>query len=270
MPRRLERSAVARIEDVIVEHLNDPYISNLELLEGLARDYHTTIRTIYRHIARVSANMPPQRFSGGAPRYITWEMECSIKLVLDQQPWLYLDEIRDFIFEAYGVYVCLATICNTLRHIKVTRKKLKVEASQRNDELRNQWLYDLQFYSASQLVFVDESGSDDRTGDRFYGWSTEGSRAVVRRWLQNRDRVSVLPAYTIEGYIASQTFYGTCDGEIFESFIIDRLLPLCNPFPGPRSVIVMDNASIHQSPGIYGRSGSQEGRPSTIPPTIFS
>jgi transposase len=70
---------------------------------------------------------------------------------------------------------------------------------------------------------------------------------VVRRWLSSRERVSVLPAYTIEGYIAAKTFYGTCTGEIFEDFIVDQLLPLCNPYPGPRSVIIMDNASVHVS-----------------------
>jgi transposase len=96
-------------------------------------------------------------------------------------------------------------------------------------------------------VCVDESGSDDRTRDRQYRWSNIGVRAIVRRWLANRDRVSVLPAYTIEGYITARTFYGTCTGVIFEDFIIDELLPLCNPYPGPRSVIIMDNASVHHS-----------------------
>ena len=33
---------------------------------------------------------------------------------------------------------------------------------------------------------------------------------------------------------------------LFEDFIEKRLLPMCNPFPGVRSVIVMDNAPIHQ------------------------
>jgi transposase len=43
------------------------------------------------------------------------------------------------------------------------------------------------------------------------------------------------------------TFPGTCTGELFEEFIIDYLLPLCNPYPQARSVIVMDNASIHHT-----------------------
>jgi transposase len=43
----------------------------------------------------------------------------------------------------------------------------------------------------------------------------------------------------------STTFMGTLIGAIFESFIIEQLLPFCNPFPAPRSVIIMDNASVY-------------------------
>ncbi len=70
---------------------------------------------------------------------------------------------------------------------------------------------------------------------------------MVHRWLENKERVSVLPAYTIKGYITATTFYGTCTGQIFENFIIEQLLPLYNPYPGPCSVIIMDNALVHYS-----------------------
>jgi transposase len=132
-----------------------------------------------------------------------------------------------------------------LKRIKVTRKKLTVQAGQRNEELRTQWLDDLQQFTAEQIICVDESGSDERTGDRLMGYADTGTRAVVSRWLESRDRVSVLPAYTIDGYIASTTFMGTLTGDMFEDFIIEQLLPLCNPFPAPRSVIFLDNASVH-------------------------
>jgi len=32
----------------------------------------------------------------------------------------------------------------------------------------------------------------------------------------------------------------------FHKFIEDDVLPKCNPWPGPRSVIIMDNAKIHR------------------------
>ncbi|PMD22311.1 hypothetical protein NA56DRAFT_719073, partial [Hyaloscypha hepaticicola] len=87
------------------------------------------------------------------------------------------------------------------------------------------------------LVYIDESGSDERTGNRAYRWVTKGS--------PRRNRISVLLVYMINGYITSRTFKGTCTGEIFEDFIIDELLPLYNLYPGSRSVIIIDNASVH-------------------------
>ena len=36
----------------------------------------------------------------------------------------------------FNINPCLQIVANALKHIKVTRKKLKVEATQQNDELR--------------------------------------------------------------------------------------------------------------------------------------
>jgi hypothetical protein len=58
-------------------------------------------------------------------------------------------------------------------------------------------------------------------------------------------RESLLAAYSIDGYIASRTLKGTCTVDIVEDFLIDHLLPLCNPFPQSRSVVILDNASVH-------------------------
>ena len=38
---------------------------------------------------------------------------------------------------------------------------------------------------------------------------------------------------------------GSVDGEIFESFIETSLLPVLQLFGNPKSIVVMDNASIH-------------------------
>jgi hypothetical protein len=62
-------------------------------LKQLAHDYNTSLRTIYRHKSRVEANCPVARRSSGPRRIITWNMEQSIKHLLDERPWFYLDEI---------------------------------------------------------------------------------------------------------------------------------------------------------------------------------
>jgi hypothetical protein len=70
---------------------------------------------------------------------------------------------------------------------------------------------------------------------------------VVQRWLKRKIRVSALIGYMIDGFLACVTFTGGGTGDIFKDFIIEDILPLYSPYLGPRSVIVMDNASIHHS-----------------------
>ncbi len=70
---------------------------------------------------------------------------------------------------------------------------------------------------------------------------------MVKRWLQSRERVSVLPVYTIDGYITFTTFMGTCTGDMFVDFIINDLLLLYNVYPASKSVVVLNNALIYYS-----------------------
>jgi transposase len=244
MAPRLSAFVVERIEDA----LTCPGITiDFDYIKEIASNYDCSFQSIYKHKERLAFGRPAGTRSGGPHNVINWEMEIAIKQLLDEMPWFYQDEIAEFLEAAYGVKVSQSMVSRALSRIKITRKKLKVEAAQRNEELRNDWLFELQDYTAEQLVFLDESGSDSRTGDRQYGYSHRGSRAKVKRWLSDRKRVSILPAYTIEGYIKAKSFYGTATTETFEDFIFDQVLEETSPFPGPRSVLVMDNASIHHA-----------------------
>lgn len=55
-------------------------------------------------------------------------------------------------------------------------------------------------------------------------------------------------------FVYFRVFQGPTDGAFFLEFM-KQLLPHCNPFPGKRSVIIMDNASIHRSPDIEAACG---------------
>ena len=74
---------------------------------------------------------------------------------------------------------------------------------------------------ADQIVSINELGSDNRIGDRYYRWSIKGVRAIVYRWFRNKVRVFVLVAYMITRYIKALVFNGTCDGDVFKGFIIN-------------------------------------------------
>jgi hypothetical protein len=95
------------------------------------------------------------------------------------------------------------------------------------------------------LVFIDESGINSKLGERSYGRAPKGRRIHHKVTTQKSRNFSLLPALSMDGYLACNLYRGSIDAERFETFIRDDVLPHCTPYPGPRSVIVMDNASIH-------------------------
>jgi hypothetical protein len=124
---------------------------------------------------------------------------------------------------------------------------MRIRAAQRNPELRADWMRKLASYRADQLIFVDESAANEKTSHRKCGWAPVGVTPHEDRVLERSKRWSILPAYTADGFMIWDIEHGSFTQELFEDFIEHRLLPLCNPFPGIRSIIVMDNAPIHHS-----------------------
>jgi hypothetical protein len=111
--------------------------------------------------------------------------------------------------------------------------------------LRCAWLKKLGKWTAEQLVFLDESGINAQSGERTRGWSKKGNVARLAIPFNKGENFTVLPAMTVNGYIACNVYRGSVNAEIFKLFIEHDVLPYCSPFPGPRSIIIMDNASIH-------------------------
>jgi transposase len=65
--------------------------------------------------------------------------------------------------------------------------------------------------------------------------------------MKRSERWSILPAVTVNGYIAFTMFQGAITAEVYEQFLLDSVLPYATP---GYSVLVMDNASIHRSPRV--------------------
>jgi hypothetical protein len=124
---------------------------------------------------------------------------------------------------------------------------MQIRAAQQSPELRNLWMKSLTGWTADQLIFIDESAANERTGDRKYGWAPVGVTPHVSRAFKRSERWSLLPAYTVDGFITWEILQGSFTAGLFENFIENKVLPLCNPYPLPHSIIVMDNAPIHQS-----------------------
>jgi hypothetical protein len=158
--------------------------------------------------------------------------------------------MQEYVEEKHGISVSRYIISRALKRVEHTHKKLKYRAAQRNQLLRESWKAKIATFKASQLVFLDESGANPRTGNRRYGWSPKGRECITDQELKRTANWSLLPAYSLDGYIGAHIYQGSFNADRFEDFIIDVVLPQCQAFPNDRSVIILDNASIHNTDGI--------------------
>ena len=139
----------------------------------------------------------------------------------------------------------MPTVCKLLARYGYTRKKMKRIALQRNIDYRGAFMAEVCQYSRDMFIWVDETGSDARDMLRRYGYALRGLRAETRSLLVRGRRISSIAAIDSTGLVDVYNTNGTVNGEIFYDFVRGSLIPNMLPFPNPRSILVMDNCSIH-------------------------
>ena len=102
-------------------------------------------------------------------------------------------------------------------------------------------------YDPSMFVWLDETGIDARNTIGKYGYSLKGMPLCDQRLLVRGKRYTTIPIVSLKGIHNVYLAEGTMNGNRFVQFVQNCLLPHLMPFNGvnPRSVVIMDNASIH-------------------------
>jgi hypothetical protein len=128
-----------------------------------------------------------------------------------------------------------------------TRQKIEHIALQRSDESRARYMADIAIYNPEMFIWIDETGCDRRNSIRKYSYSLRGVTPRDHRLLIRGTRYSAIPVMSMQGIHDVAIMEGTVNGDRFEQFVANTLLPILNPFNGsnPLSIVVMDNCSIH-------------------------
>ena len=102
---------------------------------------------------------------------------------------------------------------------------MRKAATERDDIARSEWLLEItSLYTADQLVVLDETSKDDRTICRKYGRAPRGEDPFVEVSLERGVRYSILPALTIDGYLAVRVVEGSIDGAEFYDFVVNDVV----------------------------------------------
>ena len=206
-------------------------------------------RSVQRYLSlfHSTGSVAPKDSTGGPGKLLTETEQFSILQSLIYNPSAFLHEIQTQLYETTGKWIHASTICRTIHQHNFTHKKIQMIALQRSQEARIRFMAEVSGYSPDMLIWVDETGSDRRNSIRSYGYALRGMRPVCHHLSVGGRRVSAIPVMTTRGIEDVFTTTDRVNGDVFERFVCECILPIILPFDGnnPRSVLVMDNASIH-------------------------
>ncbi|GIQ82007.1 hypothetical protein KIPB_003070 [Kipferlia bialata] len=108
--------------------------------------------------------------------------------------------------------------------------------------------------SHDMLVFCDESSCDVRDLLRRYGWEDKGKDLIMRVPMDRNGRISVMAFIGHTGVLDYNYVTGTYDSVAFVNTVFALFRKgYLNPYPLPRSVLIMDGAHIHTAKGVIDK-----------------
>jgi transposase len=183
----------------------------------------------------------------GRPHNMTIADEKALLEVLETHGWMYQDEMIWWLEYERGVIISQPTLSRTLRRNKWTQKAIETISKRRSEHLRELYLDAMAAYPAEDIIFIDESIFNEKTGWRLKAWAPIGDPSRYRQSINRGSTYSILPAMTIDGYLpCTGVKKGYYHREEFVIWIREYLLPSIEEKYGSRPmVIVMDNCSVH-------------------------
>ena len=240
------------LDDIDEQWVQEMFEQGFDVKSVLEVLPHASRSAIYRKLQNFrtfGATRRPlaARARKGRRRLITEHIETFLVELLAQKSDLWQDEMIFEVWSKFGVLVSQSTMSLVLKRLRWSKKVAVRVAAQRDQVERARYEHEVRTYSEEMLLFVDESNVGEKTLFRRTAWSPIGLPAITTSVLRNSTRCSVLPAYSIEGSLPGTTLVveGSVTQLIFEDWLEHRVLPQCAPFPGRRSVLIMDNCNTH-------------------------
>jgi transposase len=171
----------------------------------------------------------------GRPRIFNFEDIVYLKRIIKHRPDWFLDELQYLLQTSRFVSANFSTIQRELVRAGVSTKKLKKIASERNENLRADYIRHMAQYSPEQLGFLDEVSKDERTSSRLLGRSMKGTRAVKKGVFIRGRRFSAEGLLTIDGLISNTVVEGSMTRVRFlqylEFTVVSTILTIYYSYP---------------------------------------
>jgi len=161
---------------------------------------------------------PPKSGAQGRPRALTKDEEFDlVNRVLDS-PTTTLGKQHAFIYLASGERVSLPTLCRVLHAHNLCRQRIQHLALMRDEDRARAWLSEMvTFFSADEILALDETAKDRRAYRSTIGWGLRGRAPTVRDEFKTRGgRVSALTIVSHRGFEDWRFNDGTFKADSFQ------------------------------------------------------
>ena len=201
-------------------------------LFGVSRN---SINLWFQHKAKTGSLEPKKRETQGHSHKITdWnEFRRFVRK--------HHDKTQAQLAELWPEPISARTIGRGLKKIGFTRKKKSYGYRERDEQKRAAFRKRVEPVLPEDLVFADEAGMDNR--DEYgYGYSPKGERIEALKSGRRSGRINMIAAYCKKTLLAPFTVEGSCNREVFETWIETCLVPVLKP----GQQLIIDNASFHK------------------------
>lgn len=205
-----------------------------------------TVYTIQSNLIRYGSVRKPYFRKLGRARLLSEADEDALFEYLLAQGWRQQDELIWWLVQERGILLSQPTISRTLKRRKWSQKELRRISLNRSETLRRAYIEDISRFPAEDLVFIDESIFNEKTGWRHHGYAPIGDEARYSADLRRGSTWSICAAMTLDGWlpcIGVKKGYYSADN--FLDWLRTCLLPAVNQRGRQPSVIVMDNVAVH-------------------------
>ena len=159
-----------------------------------------------------------------------------------------LETYEHDIYGQFGIYVSKDTIDRYFKKLgwkwkRISRVAMEVDLEE--EYLFMKYMKEI-VYDEKMLVFFDESNRNDITANPTYGRG-QGRVYVPVHFRRGTYKLSLSILSWSEGILASEACFGSVNEDKFNDFVIHEMIHHLNPYPGPRSVLAIDNIGFHHN-----------------------
>jgi len=175
--------------------------------------------------------------------------------------------MQELLWARSGRTYPISTLCATLQRHNYTTRVLRRIMVTRDAVEERRFIAAFGRFPGDYFIFIDETRKDPRGLHRRCGRGIRGTRTMVRSdWGRSRS-FSALGVLSLDGMIdCGITGVKGVDAELFLVMLAVHVIPHLGAYPGPNSIVVMDNASIHHDPRVRRLIQNAHARLVFLPP----